>query len=151
MYQTFPRRSWAYQSKVRSTAFPCSETVSRTTVHRTPRTNLVLFVTTTSSVCGVPSVTPSKWNLDPGRSGKYALSIVRTKLAGSIVGMYGPRRIQPGGEGFEVVDAPAEAASASAATPVSRSQVTVIRSVLARGDETAMRLRTWHRGPRSRS
>ena len=53
MYQTFPCLSWAYQSKVRSTGFPCSETVSRTTVQRTPSTYLMRCVTTMSSVCAV--------------------------------------------------------------------------------------------------
>ena len=32
MYQTLRCLSWAYQSKVRSTGRPCSDTVSRTTV-----------------------------------------------------------------------------------------------------------------------
>ena len=50
MYQTLPCLSCAYQSKVRSTAVPCSDTVSRTTVHLIPRMSFVRCVTTTSSV-----------------------------------------------------------------------------------------------------
>jgi hypothetical protein len=41
MYQTLPSSSWAYQSKVRSTGAPCSETVSRTTVDAMPRITFV--------------------------------------------------------------------------------------------------------------
>ena len=46
MYQTFPCLSCAYQSKVRSTGLPCSDTVSRTTVHLMPRIRFVCRVTT---------------------------------------------------------------------------------------------------------
>jgi hypothetical protein len=59
MYQTLPCLSCAYQSSVRSTARPCSDTVSRTTVQRTPRMRLVRWRTTSSSVCGVVPRTPS--------------------------------------------------------------------------------------------
>jgi hypothetical protein len=41
IYQTLPCLSCAYQSNVRSTGFPCSDTVSRTTVHLIPRIRLV--------------------------------------------------------------------------------------------------------------
>jgi hypothetical protein len=53
MYQTLPCLSWAYQSNVRSTGFPWSDTVSRTTVHRIPRICFVCCVTTMSSVWAV--------------------------------------------------------------------------------------------------
>jgi hypothetical protein len=53
MYQTFPALSWAYQSKVCSMGLPRDETVSRTTVHGTPRMVFVIEVTTMSSLCGV--------------------------------------------------------------------------------------------------
>ena len=59
MYQTLPCLSCAYQSKVRSTAFPCSETVSRTTVHLTPRIIFVRWVTIMSSFCGVLPAKPA--------------------------------------------------------------------------------------------
>ena len=61
MYQTFPCLSWAYQSKVRSTGWPCWETVSRMTVAGTPMIVLVRCVTTSLSVCFVlpSSATPS--------------------------------------------------------------------------------------------
>ena len=53
MYQTFPSLSWAYQSRVCSMGLPWEDTVSRTTVHGTPRISFVWCVTTMSSVCGV--------------------------------------------------------------------------------------------------
>src|SRR5262249_9702289 len=115
MYQTFPSLSCAYQSNVRSIGFPCSDTVSRTTVHLIPSTRLVRCVTTMSSVCAVPSLVPRKWNAVPGTSGKYGLSIFPTKSAGSIVGEYGPRRAQRGGRG-EAADAPTVAVTSAAST-----------------------------------
>jgi hypothetical protein len=52
MDQTSPSRSCAYQSNVRSTGLPCSDTVSRTTTHLMPRIRFVRCVTTMSSLCG---------------------------------------------------------------------------------------------------
>jgi hypothetical protein len=80
MYQTLPSLSCAYQSKVSSTARPCSDTVSRTIVHVMPRIRLCLRSTTESSVCGVLPRTPSMWKPVPGFSGKYGLSIRLTKF-----------------------------------------------------------------------
>ena len=86
MYQTLPSLSWAYQSKVSSTARPCSDTVSRTIVHLMPRIRLCLCRTTESSVWGVLPRTPSMWKPVPGFSGKYRLSTFLANLAGSIDG-----------------------------------------------------------------
>src|SRR5947207_2129966 len=90
MYQTLPCLSWAYQSNVRSTRFPCSDTVSRTTVQRMPRICFVWRVTTMSSVWGVLPLTPLKWKPVPGFNGKYRLSTAVTKFAGSLFGDYVP-------------------------------------------------------------
>ena len=48
-YHTFPRRSWAYQSRVSSTSSPPMKARSRTTTVSTPCTVLVLGVTVTTS------------------------------------------------------------------------------------------------------
>src|SRR4029450_6626978 len=59
MYQTLPSSSCAYQSKVRSTGAPCSETVSRTTVAAMPRITLGSLVTASTSLGGVVPRTPA--------------------------------------------------------------------------------------------
>ncbi len=54
MYQTFPHRSWAYQSYVSSTVAPSSVTRSWTTVASMPRIVLVRSVTVTTTRISPP-------------------------------------------------------------------------------------------------
>ena len=69
-YQTFPNRSWAYQSNVSSARSPFAEkTWSCTTVVVTPRITFVRSVTTTTLRSRCPSDTPSNTVLVPGTNG----------------------------------------------------------------------------------
>ena len=58
MYQTLPCLSWAYQSQVFSTGFPCTVVMSCTTVQVTPSMTLVWPVAVKTSTVGSPSFTP---------------------------------------------------------------------------------------------
>src|SRR5215204_4660404 len=82
-YQTFPNRSWAYQSNVSSARSPFAEkTWSCTTVVVTPRITFVRSVTTTTLRSRSPSDAPSNTVLVPGRNGMYGFSITATKSSG---------------------------------------------------------------------
>src|ERR1700716_1173338 len=83
-YQTLPAVSWAYQSDVRSSSAP--DTMSRTTIVRTPRMSLVSLVTVSSIRSGSPSRLPSYTITVPGTSGKYLLVILSVNWAGSTLG-----------------------------------------------------------------
>src|SRR6266545_445398 len=83
-YQTFPSRSWAYQSSVSSTSRPSSLTTSWTTVAAIPRISFARPVTVTSTRCTLPSASVSRYTQRlPGTIGQYGLSIPSTKSDGS--------------------------------------------------------------------
>src|SRR5262245_49859369 len=85
-YQTLPSASCAYQSKVSSCSAPSALTSSRTTVQTTPMIVLVSSVTSVVVTSPADSPDPSITQRLPGVSGKYGLSTVAVKWAGSMTG-----------------------------------------------------------------
>src|SRR4029453_8451058 len=85
-YQTFPSLSCAYQSSVTSNGVPLWLATSLTTTQVTPRITFVSAETLTSSRWRSRSFVPSSTNVVAGMRLKYGLSMVETKLAGSIAG-----------------------------------------------------------------
>src|SRR3712207_6787876 len=91
-YQTFPARSWAYQSYVFSTSAPPWVTTSWTTLALTPATRFVRCVTVTSTRFSVPSGSVSRYtHLLPGAIGQYGLPMRVVNSAGSSSTRSSPR------------------------------------------------------------